>query len=148
MRGKSPFTLNGIIGWFILVFIISLFVFPAYSDYIAMAQVSEALSIISSQKARVVEYYEKNQHCPTTQDLISSPLDGKHLKSVKLRTLESSDSCYIVTTMRQNSSIDRRIRGKSIMLVMQPVSSWTSQVTCETNLSISIDDCQITSFEE
>ncbi len=139
---------KGIIGWFALVVVFSLLVFPSYSDYIARSQVSEALSLASSWRGEVASFYEEYHRCPTNKEISDSSSGGRYVKLVQLRVLEGADNCYIVATLRQDGFVDRRIRGQSIVFVMEPSSLWQTKLNCETNLTSHLANCQLASLKE
>lgn len=141
MKSNWPIR-KGLIGWFTLVVIFSLLIFPSFSDYMARVQISEALSLAASLKGNVADFYEKYQYCPTQQDISDSVIEGKYVKSVQVKALKGGGRCYIIARLRQDSLVDRRVRGKSILLAMAPTSLWTSQMRCETNLTTSLVNCQ------
>lgn len=130
-----------IIGWLLLVAIFFILIFPSFCDYRARAQMSEAISLASSAKKDVIEFYERYGHCPNDNDLLDTVIEGVYVESVYLKTLANSDGCYIVASLRQDSKVDRRVREKSLMFVMIPAASWQSKVTCKTNLKTNLVGC-------
>lgn len=111
--------------WFILIF-------PSFSDYIARAQLTEALSLIAGQKRPVVDFYERSGSCPTNA-MLNKPADqisGKYVKSVHLLK-DQQDACYIVATMRDDAA--RWVRDKHIMYVLTKLQPY--EVTCQTDIT-------------
>jgi len=57
---------------------------PAYQDYIARAQVSEAVSLTTGGKTPLAEYYNEKGHWPNSAtDVISNP-SGKYVSIITL----------------------------------------------------------------
>lgn len=140
--------IKGLIEWFILVIIFSLLIFSNFSDYIVRSQMAEAFSLAFSLKSDVANFYEKHHRCPTNNELSDHFSEGRYVKIVQLGTLEGVSNCYIFARLREASPVDRRLRGKSIVLVMKTRSFWQTRMSCETDLTINLANCRIASLKE
>ncbi len=91
---------------------------PQYQNYVARAQVSEAISLASSAKTAVSEFYVTNGSFPesNTQAGVSSndagtDISGSYVSSVKIDT-----GGVITTTMAgNNSSVVGALQGASLI---------------------------------
>ncbi|ENX9049879.1 pilin, partial [Neisseria gonorrhoeae] len=84
---QKGFTLIELMIVIAIVGILAAVALPAYQDYTARAQVSEAILLAEGQKSAVTEYYPNNGEWPKDNDsagVASSPTDikGKYVKSV------------------------------------------------------------------
>lgn len=128
--------------WLLLVFVFFILTSTSYVDYKVRAQIAEALSLTSSLKGFTADFYHAQQRCPTITEIPkTATYKGKYVEQVYFTELAGSDHCYIVARINNNSNTDRRIRNKSLMLVMEPASDWQYQVTCQTNLVGYSDNC-------
>lgn len=133
--------IQGVVIWVLLVLVFFILTSVSYADYTVRAQLSEALSLSANLKGFTADFYKLHQHCPTNKEVPETAiLKGKYVEQVYFAEVNGSDHCYIVARINNNSSTDRRIRNKSLMLVMEPASNWQYQVTCQTNL-VGYSDC-------
>ncbi|ENW5554140.1 pilin, partial [Neisseria gonorrhoeae] len=84
---QKGFTLIELMIVIAIVGILAAVALPAYQDYTARAQVSEAILLAEGQKSAVTEYYLNHGEWPKDNDsagVASSPTDikGKYVKSV------------------------------------------------------------------
>ncbi|EPF8506718.1 pilin [Neisseria gonorrhoeae] len=84
---QKGFTLIELMIVIAIVGILAAVALPAYQDYTARAQVSEAILLAEGQKSAVTEYYLNHGIWPKDNDsagVASSPTDikGKYVKSV------------------------------------------------------------------
>lgn len=135
---QKGFTLIELMIVIAIIGILAAIALPAYQDYIARSQVTEALSLASGQKAAVAEYYSSKNTCPknTTSDITGglakpSQIAGKYVKevrvdenvsvSIQVGTTTITSKCGIVATMKSNG-ISQGIQGKKLGLYMAPTS--------------------------
>ncbi|EMT6242559.1 pilin, partial [Neisseria gonorrhoeae] len=83
---QKGFTLIELMIVIAIVGILAAVALPAYQDYTARAQVSEAILLAEGQKSAVTEYYLNNGEWPkdNTSAGVASPSDikGKYVESV------------------------------------------------------------------
>lgn len=93
--------------------IIAAVAIPAYSDYIARAQLTEGLTLVAPAKACIEEYYSENQITPETNDEcgIAPPdeLSGKYTQSISI-----SDG-GIITVLFRDSGVATAIAGQTLV---------------------------------
>ncbi|EMT8253640.1 pilin, partial [Neisseria gonorrhoeae] len=86
---------------------------PAYQDYTARAQVSEAILLAEGQKSAVTEYYLNNGEWPKDNDKAgvasSSSIKGKYVKEVEVKN-------GVVTATMNSSNVNKEIQGKRLSL--------------------------------
>ncbi|HFA9083272.1 TPA: pilin [Neisseria gonorrhoeae] len=78
---QKGFTLIELMIVIAIVGILAAVALPAYQDYTARAQVSEAILLAEGQKSAVTEYYLNNGEWPKDNGAAGKKIDTKHLPS-------------------------------------------------------------------
>ncbi|ENW1985376.1 pilin [Neisseria gonorrhoeae] len=110
---QKGFTLIELMIVIAIVGILAAVALPAYQDYTARAQVSEAILLAEGQKSAVTEYYLNHGEWPANNGAagVASPTDikGKYVESV---TVEKG----VVTAKMLSSGVNKEIQGKKLSL--------------------------------
>ncbi|HFC7575999.1 TPA: pilin [Neisseria meningitidis] len=111
---QKGFTLIELMIVIAIVGILAAVALPAYQDYTARAQVSEAILLAEGQKSAVTEYYLNHGTWPknnTSAGVASSATDikGKYVKSVEVKN-------GVVTAQMASSNVNNEIKGKKLSL--------------------------------
>ncbi|HFA8319946.1 TPA: pilin [Neisseria gonorrhoeae] len=111
---QKGFTLIELMIVIAIVGILAAVALPAYQDYTARAQVSEAILLAEGQKSAVTEYYLNHGKWPENNDsagVASSPTDikGKYVKEVEVKN-------GVVTAKMLSSGVNKEIQGKRLSL--------------------------------
>ncbi|HFB1435867.1 TPA: pilin, partial [Neisseria gonorrhoeae] len=111
---QKGFTLIELMIVIAIVGILAAVALPAYQDYTARAQVSEAILLAEGQKSAVTEYYLNNGEWPENNDSagVASPpsnIKGKYVESV---TVENG----VVTAKMLSSGVNKEIKDKRLSL--------------------------------
>ncbi|EMT1744008.1 pilin, partial [Neisseria gonorrhoeae] len=110
---QKGFTLIELMIVIAIVGILAAVALPAYQDYTARAQVSEAILLAEGQKSAVTEYYLNNGIWPENNDKagVASPSDikGKYVESVTVTN-------GVVTAKMLSSGVNKEIQGKKLSL--------------------------------
>ncbi|ENX2500461.1 pilin, partial [Neisseria gonorrhoeae] len=111
---QKGFTLIELMIVIAIVGILAAVALPAYQDYTARAQVSEAILLAEGQKSAVTEYYLNHGIWPkdnTSAGVASSPTDikGKYVKSVTVTN-------GVVTAQMNPSGVNNEIKDKRLSL--------------------------------
>ncbi|ENY4734893.1 pilin [Neisseria gonorrhoeae] len=111
---QKGFTLIELMIVIAIVGILAAVALPAYQDYTARAQVSEAILLAEGQKSAVTEYYLNNGEWPkdnASAGVASPPTDikGKYVKSVTVAK-------GVVTAEMKSDGVNKEIQDKRLSL--------------------------------
>ncbi|EMS5980144.1 pilin, partial [Neisseria gonorrhoeae] len=111
---QKGFTLIELMIVIAIVGILAAVALPAYQDYTARAQVSEAILLAEGQKSAVTEYYLNNGKWPKdngSAGVASSPTDikGKYVKEVEVKN-------GVVTATMKSDGVNKEIKNKKLSL--------------------------------
>ncbi|EMS5512563.1 pilin, partial [Neisseria gonorrhoeae] len=110
---QKGFTLIELMIVIAIVGILAAVALPAYQDYTARAQVSEAILLAEGQKSAVTEYYLNHGEWPenNTSAGVASPSDikGKYVESVTVTN-------GVVTAKMLSSGVNKEIKNKKLSL--------------------------------
>ena len=111
---QKGFTLIELMIVIAIVGILAVVALPAYQDYTARAQVSEAIVLAEGQKAAVAEYYATNGQFPgsNTDAGVAAKADikGKYVKEVEVST------GGIITATMNDSGVNKDIQSTTVAL--------------------------------
>ncbi|HEZ6155326.1 TPA: pilin [Neisseria meningitidis] len=110
---QKGFTLIELMIVIAIVGILAAVALPAYQDYTARAQVSEAILLAEGQKSAVTEYYLNHGIWPSDNSAAgvasSSKIKGKYVKEVTVAN-------GVVTATMLSSGVNKEIQGKKLSL--------------------------------
>ena len=109
---QKGFTLIELMIVIAIIGILAVVALPAYQDYTARAQVSEALTLAEGQKSAVTEYRSDRGDWPTTNAMagVASSIGGKYVASVQV----GADG--IITATMKSANVNNDIKGKTLIL--------------------------------
>ncbi|HEZ5056320.1 TPA: pilin [Neisseria meningitidis] len=110
---QKGFTLIELMIVIAIVGILAAVALPAYQDYTARAQVSEAILLAEGQKSAVTEYYLNHGEWPGGNSdagvASSSTIKGKYVQKVEVKN-------GVVTATMASSNVNKEIKGKKLSL--------------------------------
>ncbi|ENW6554856.1 prepilin-type N-terminal cleavage/methylation domain-containing protein, partial [Neisseria gonorrhoeae] len=110
---QKGFTLIELMIVIAIVGILAAVALPAYQDYTARAQVSEAILLAEGQKSAVAGYYLNNGEWPEDNDKAgvasASTIKGKYVESVTVTN-------GVVTAQMASTGVNKEIQGKKLSL--------------------------------
>ncbi|ENS8356189.1 pilin, partial [Neisseria gonorrhoeae] len=110
---QKGFTLIELMIVIAIVGILAAVALPAYQDYTARAQVSEAILLAEGQKSAVTEYYLNHGKWPANNGDagVASPgeIKGKYVKEVKVEN-------GVVTATMKSDGVNKEIKDKKLSL--------------------------------
>ncbi|WP_295517164.1 pilin [Stenotrophomonas sp.] len=115
MKNQKGFTLIELMIVVAIIAILAAIALPAYQDYVARSQVSEAMTLSGGAKTAVTEYYADKGAFPDTNAKAglapAASINGKYVLSVGL-----SGNGVITATMKGTSSASSKIAGKTFVM--------------------------------
>ncbi|HEZ5426277.1 TPA: pilin [Neisseria meningitidis] len=110
---QKGFTLIELMIVIAIVGILAAVALPAYQDYTARAQVSEAILLAEGQKSAVTEYYLNHGEWPANNSSAgvasSSKIKGKYVEKVEVAK-------GVITATMLSSGVNNEIKGKKLSL--------------------------------
>ncbi|CWQ04695.1 pilin [Neisseria meningitidis] len=111
---QKGFTLIELMIVIAIVGILAAVALPAYQDYTARAQVSEAILLAEGQKSAVTEYYLNHGEWPGDNSSagvasVSTDIKGKYVQSVTVAN-------GVITAQMASSGVNKEIQGKKLSL--------------------------------
>ncbi|ENV5392818.1 pilin, partial [Neisseria gonorrhoeae] len=110
---QKGFTLIELMIVIAIVGILAAVALPAYQDYTARAQVSEAILLAEGQKSAVTEYYLNNGEWSANNGdagvASSDKIKGKYVQSVTVAK-------GVVTAQMASTGVNKEIKGKKLSL--------------------------------
>ncbi|MBB1059135.1 pilin [Marilutibacter spongiae] len=116
MKKQQGFTLIELMIVVAIIAILAAIALPAYQDYVARSQVSEAMSLTSGTKVAVAEYYADRGAWPTTNAQAgvsqATSITGKYVAQTAVGA-----NGTITATMKGAGSASAKIAGGTFILV-------------------------------
>ncbi|MBH2334522.1 pilin [Neisseria meningitidis] len=110
---QKGFTLIELMIVIAIVGILAAVALPAYQDYTARAQVSEAILLAEGQKSAVTEYYLNHGIWPGDNNsagvATSTDIKGKYVEKVEVAK-------GVITAEMKSSGVNKEIQGKKLSL--------------------------------
>ncbi|HHS0629349.1 TPA: pilin [Neisseria meningitidis] len=110
---QKGFTLIELMIVIAIVGILAAVALPAYQDYTARAQVSEAILLAEGQKSAVTEYYLNHGEWPANNSSAgvasSSTIKGKYVEKVEVAK-------GVITATMLSTGVNNEIKGKKLSL--------------------------------
>ncbi len=98
---------------------------PAYQDYIARAQVSEAVSLTTGAKTPIAEYYNEKGFWPqAATDIISNP-SGKYVSTITLGGAVGTIGTISVEARIKASNVNTMITQGTLILTTSDAKSFS-----------------------
>ena len=111
---QKGFTLIELMIVIAIIGILAVIALPAYQDYTARAQVSEAISLMEGQKSAVVEYYADKGAWPANNEqagiATNTSIQGKYVAQVDV------GANGVITATMKTADVNSEIKGKTVSL--------------------------------
>ncbi len=138
MKNQKGFTLIELMIVVAIIGILAAIAIPAYQDYIARAQVSEAVQLLAGGKTPMAEFYSDKGVWPTAAlSVMGNVGPGKYTQSIALSTGSTLTApTAILTATMKPAGINKNLFGKNIdMKTTDGGATWA----CSTGTTSAID---------
>ncbi|KGM56562.1 fimbrial protein [Lysobacter arseniciresistens ZS79] len=127
MKKQQGFTLIELMIVVAIIAILAAIAIPAYNDYTARAQLSEAFTLASGLKTPVAEAFAQNND-PTVSCVVppNSVTSGKYVATV---ATNAASPCVITATMAA-TGVNNKVAGATVTLTFTPA---TGAFACATS---------------
>lgn len=128
MNQKSGFTLIELMIVVAIIAILAAFAIPAYQNYLAKAQLSEAFSLLDGLKSRIVERFTINRVPESCQIVGDATVSGRYVESI---TAKPAIPCEL-TAKLINRGVSQLVAGGTVVVRFDPE---TGRWDCTTSVS-------------
>jgi len=128
---QAGFTLIELMIVVAIIGILAAIALPAYQDYTARAQSTEALNLAGGLKTQVVEYYSDQGAWPAITDLgytAATDVTGKYVASVDV-----SDTTGAITATMKGTGVSANLSGKTVVLTPSVASAGSITWACSSD---------------
>lgn len=117
---QKGFTLIELMIVVAIIGILAAVAIPAYQDYTARAQASEAVSLLGGLKTPITEYYQTQGAIPDMSDLGNTQQTGEYVASISATTT-SSVGTYTATFA--STGVNANLQGTTVELTFTPANT-------------------------
>ncbi|HEZ5688948.1 TPA: pilin [Neisseria meningitidis] len=111
---QKGFTLIELMIVIAIVGILAAVALPAYQDYTARAQVSEAILLAEGQKSAVTEYYLNHGEWPANNNSAGVATSASDIKGKYVQSVEVAKG--VITATMLSTGVNKEIQGKKLSL--------------------------------
>ncbi|WP_413772617.1 pilin [Acinetobacter sp. YK3] len=133
---QKGFTLIELMIVVAIIGILAAIAIPAYQDYIARAQMSEAMTLASGVKGAVSEVFAQDGTCPTNGAngiAAATDINGKYVLSVTTGGTAAATGGCTITALMRSSGTSTGIQGKNLVLTLGNANAGSNTWTCSSN---------------
>ena len=114
MHRNKGFTLIELMIVVAIIGILAAIAIPAYQDYIARSQASEAVQLLGGAKAPFAEFWGDQGRWPSEPRSVMATLAGKYVESIYYAGVPTTSDDIALTALFRVSGVSKIIQGKTM----------------------------------